>query len=243
MGAVLACGQGAVLSHRSAATLHGLLDARGGRVEVSVPRRSPVRKAGIRAHRSSSLAAADCSTADRIPCTTVPATLLALAATSPKNVLESACNQAEIEGVLDMRAIGELLDRRVRGPGTSRLRAALDVEGLGLDRTRSALERRSLRLLRETGVPLPRVNEWVAIPGEEMQFDFVWHRQRLVVELDGWQTHRTRRAFRNDRRRDRLLRLAGWDVLRFTSDDVGRRPDEVVDAVRRILAGRGAMDG
>jgi hypothetical protein len=194
MGAVLACGEGAVLSHRSAATLHGLLDARGGRIEITIPRQSPITRRGLRVHRSTCLDAADCAMVDRIRCTSVPATLLGLAVTAPRNVLDSACNQAEINRVLDMRSVNELLERRASHPGTSRLRAALAVDDLGSDRTKSELERRFLRLARAGELPMPRVNDWVFIPGEEMQCDFVWHRERLIVEVDGWETHRTRRV-------------------------------------------------
>jgi very-short-patch-repair endonuclease len=173
---------------------------------------------------------------DRIPCTTVPATLLALAATGPRNVLERACNSAEIERVLDMGSTEELLARRVGHPGSSRLRAALAIDGLGSDRTKSKLEKRFLRLARADELPRPAVNEWIWIAGEEIQCDFVWHRKRVVVEVDGWDTHRTRKAFRDDRRRDQLLRLAGWDVVRFTSNDVECDPDHVVEVVRAMLA-------
>jgi very-short-patch-repair endonuclease len=241
MAAVLACGDGALLSHESAATLHGLLNARAGRVHVTVPRRTTVARAGIRVHRSTCLVPEDRDEVDEIPCTSVPATLLGIAATAPPNVLESACNQAEIERVLDMRAIGELLDRRRGHPGALRLHAALATDGLGLGRTKSKLEKRFLRLARETGLPAPAVNAWMPIPGEEMQCDFVWHRERLVVEVDGWETHRTRRAFHEDRRRDRLLRLAGWEVVRFTYRDVDRDPDHVVAVVCAVLERRLAL--
>lgn len=242
MAAVLACGEGAVLSGRSAATLHGLLKVRGGPVHVTVPRRTPIARRGIRVHRSTCLAPADCTIVDRIPCTIVPVTLLSLAAGSPRNVLESACNQAEIEGVLDMRAIGELLRRRGGHPGSARLRAVLDLDDLGLDRTKSPLEKRFLALMQAGGLPAPAVNDSIAIPGEELQFDFVWYRERVVVELDGWKTHRTRTAFRDDRRRDQLLKLAGWDVVRFTSRDLND-PGHVDRVVRAMLGDRAAMDG
>jgi very-short-patch-repair endonuclease len=232
---VLACGDGAVLSHRSAATLHGLINARGGKIDVAIPRQSSISRRGIRVHRSTCLVPADRVNVDRIPCTSVPATLLSLAATAPKNVLESACNQAEIEHVLDMRTIHELLERRPSHPGTSRLRAVLAVDGVGLDRTKSKLEKRLLRLAKASGLPVPTVNDWILIPGDEMECDFVWHRERLIVEVDGWETHRTRKAFHNDPRRDRLLLLAGWAVVRFTARDVDHDPDHVVDVVRRML--------
>jgi very-short-patch-repair endonuclease len=236
MAAVLACGERALLSHRSAATLQELLNARGGLTDVTIPRQSSLARPGLRVHRSTCLLPRDCVTVDRIPCTSVPATLLGLAATAPTNVLESACNKAEIRELLDMRAIEELLGRRTGHPGASRLRAALGVEGLGADRTKSKLENRFLRLIRRSGLPMPTVNDWIAIPGEEMQCDFVWHRHRAIVEVDGWETHRTRKAFRDDRRRDQLLRLAGWGVERFTSDDVDYRPDQVLEVVGTMVA-------
>jgi very-short-patch-repair endonuclease len=235
MAAVLACGEGALLSHRSAATLQELLNARGGLIDVTIPRQSSLARPGLRVHRSTCLLPRDCVTVDRIPCTSVPATLLGLAATAPTNVLASACNKAAIRELLDMRAIEELLSRRAGHPGASRLRAVLGGEDLGADRTKSTLEKRFLRLIRRSGLPMPTVNDWIAIPGEEMQCDFVWHGQRLIVEVDGWETHRTRMAFHDDRRRDQLLRLAGWDVLRFTGRDVSRDADHVTGLVRTIL--------
>ena len=68
-----------------------------------------------------------------------------------------------------------------------------------------------------------------------MQCDFVWYRERLIVEVDGWETHRTRKAFHDDRRRDRLLQAAGWHVMRFTDRDVSRDRDQVTKVVRAIL--------
>ncbi|MFL5892206.1 MAG: type IV toxin-antitoxin system AbiEi family antitoxin domain-containing protein [Solirubrobacterales bacterium] len=235
MAAVLACGEGALLSHQSAATLHGLLNARAGRVHVTVARRTSVARAGIRAHRSMRLAPQDRDEVHGISCTSVAATLLGVAATTPPNVLDSACNRAEMEGLLDMRAAEELLVRRRSQPGATRLRAALEVDGLGLDRTKSSLEKRFLLLARRTGLPAPEVNAWMAIPGEEMQCDFVWHRERVVVEVDSWETHGTRRAFRNDRRRDRLLRAHGWDPVRVTGYDVASDPDGVITEVQTLL--------
>jgi hypothetical protein len=117
------------------------------------------------------------------------------------NVLESACNKAQLEGLLDMRAIEELLERRASHPRAARLRSALAVDGFGLGRTKSKLEKLFLRLSRQTCLPAPAVNEWMPIPTEEIQCVFVWHRERLVVEVDGWEWHRTRKAFEDDRRR------------------------------------------
>jgi very-short-patch-repair endonuclease len=68
-----------------------------------------------------------------------------------------------------------------------------------------------------------------------MHVDFVWHGPRVVVETDGFRTHGTRRAFREDRRRDRLLGLEGWRVVRFTWDDLTNDPEHVMRVVRDLV--------
>jgi very-short-patch-repair endonuclease len=237
--AVLACGDGALLSHRSAAALHGLLRVGGSPIDVTVPRRSCLSRPGLRIHRSTCLAPEDGTTVDGIACTSVAATLLSLAAVVPPNILESACNQAELDGVFDLEAIEELLERRRRAAGTARLRSVLSLDALG-DRSKSGLERRFLRLVRRAGLPEPAVNEWIAVPGEEMQCDFVWHARRVIVEVDSWKFHSTRRAFHDDRRRDRALRFAGWQPLRFTDRDLDESSSAVVTELRTALAATAA---
>jgi hypothetical protein len=235
MAAVLACGDGALLSQRAGAALQGLLGWGGGKIDVTIPRRSALSRPGIRVHRSTRLAPQDCAEVEGIPCTSVPRTLLDLAATVPKHVLERACDQAERQGSLDVREVDGLLERHAGQPGVRCLRAALRLGTVGEGIPRSELERRFLALCRRAGLPRPSVNEWMAIRGEEMQCDFVWHSERVVVEVDGWDTHRTRRAFEEDRRRDRLLRLAGWEPLRFTWDDVTAALAHVEEVVRTLL--------
>jgi very-short-patch-repair endonuclease len=73
------------------------------------------------------------------------------------------------------------------------------------------------------------------IAGEEIECDFVWNRERVIAEVDGWETHKTREAFENDRRRDRLLQIQGWRVIRFTWRDVTERPDQVTEMLRSLL--------
>ncbi len=130
----------------------------------------------------------------------------------------------------------ELLARARGRRGVRNLRAVLGSE-VGEGTPRSELERRFLALCRRARLPRPAVNQWLAIAGEEMQVDFVWHAARAVVETDGFRTHGTRQAFRRDRRRDRLLNLAGWRVVRFTWDEVTAEPTHVTEAVRNLLAG------
>jgi very-short-patch-repair endonuclease len=202
---------------------------------VLIPRTTGLRRQGIQVHHSLTLTSADVTQIDGIPCTSVPRTLLDLAAASPSHVLTRACNQAEINKALDFGAITDLLARSHRHPGAARLRAALRVDRLGEDRTKTPLERRFLGLCARAEVTRPAINQWMPVGGEEMECDFVWNAERVVVEVDGWETHRTRAAFENDRRRDRLLQTGGWRVIRLTWRDVTERADQVTEMLRALL--------
>jgi very-short-patch-repair endonuclease len=98
--------------------------------------------------------------------------------------------------------------------------------------TRSELEEAFLRLCDEFGLPRPNVNTVI----EGMLVDFVWRDARLVVEVDGYGFHRSRRKFGTDRERDVLLKLAGWEVLRFAEEHITYRRAWVAEAVQRRLA-------
>lgn len=149
--------------------------------------------------------------------------LVDLAAVVPPQALRRALEEAERSHRLDVKAIEAVLQRtRGRnGPGHARIaRALAELASTGATMTRSALEDRFLALVAEHGLPTPHTN--ASIDGVEV--DAVWHDRRLVVELDGWAYHRTRDAFQRDRDRANDLTANGWTVLRFTHDDVIRRP-------------------
>jgi hypothetical protein len=171
-----------------------------------------------------------------IPCTSVPRTLLDLAQVASPRILERACDQAEVLHVLDMNAVRELLARRNGHPGVRRLRAVLETGNVGEGIPRNALEERFLRLCRRSDLPPPEVNVWMTLGGEETEVDFLWRRPRVVVEVDGFATHCTRQAFQRDHRRDQMLRLGGWEVVRFTWDDVTKDPEHVMEVVHATLA-------
>jgi very-short-patch-repair endonuclease len=80
------------------------------------------------------------------------------------------------------------------------------------------------------------VNAWITVGGEEMQVDFLWRKQRVIAETDGFRTHGTRQAFQRDRRRDQLLALAGWRVVRFTWDQVTKLPEQVIEVMRKLVS-------
>jgi very-short-patch-repair endonuclease len=225
LAAVLACGPGAVLSHRSAGAHWGLLATAQTRIDVTAPR-SRDRVPGIRLHRSRSLDAKDATTHEGVPITTIARTLLDLAATVPEGGLERALAQAERLQLYDHRAIADVIGRNNGHRGRGALARATAQEP---KLTRSELEQQFLALVRKAGLPEPLSNHVLAdLDHQRHEVDFYFPTHNLVVETDGWDTHKTRAAFKSDRRKDAALTSAGCRVMRFTYDDIVYEPDTVV---------------
>jgi very-short-patch-repair endonuclease len=210
MAAVLALGEGAALSHRSAAALWGLVRPTAGPADVTVPdiggRR---RRRGLRVHRSRTLSATLVTRRRGIPVTTPDRTIADLRSLLSKRQLERAIAQAERMGL-------PIEERR----------------GLTHEPTRSELERRFLRLCRRHRLPLPEVNVQVG----PFEVDLLWRERRLVIELDGYATHGLRSAFEADRARDVQLALLGYEVMRFTYRQVTEDPAAIAATIRALLA-------
>lgn len=206
--AALAFGAGAVVSHRSAAELWGLLRPAGGPIDVSVPGGGGrARRGGLRVHRRASLPAASLTRRDGIPVTKPARTIADLRGCASPDEVRRAIRQADVLG----------------------LPIGADVEH---DRTRSDLERDFLRLCRRYGLPRPQVNVWIG----RRQIDFLWPDCRIAVETDGYTYHRGRQAFRDDRRRDLELRARGLEVVRLSEEQVDGEPERVAAILRRVLA-------
>jgi Transcriptional regulator, AbiEi antitoxin/Protein of unknown function (DUF559) len=210
LAAVLACGEGAVLSHRSAAHHWGLLRSEATRVDVSVAR-ARRQRAGIRLHRPRVLNAQDTTVLRGIPITTVSRTLTDL----PARQRERALAQAE-------RLRLDVGHHRAHDPSQAL--------------TRSELEARFLELVHEAGLPPPLVNTSpTALDHGRLEVDFHWPAHQLVVETDGFDTHWTRSAFTSDRRRDAALQAAGHRVVRFSWSDVVGERETVARRLRALL--------
>jgi len=125
MAAVLACGPGAVVSHRTAAKLHGLLDYNGAKLDITVAGRRGRRRGQITVHGSTTLAPKDVTVVDDVPCTTVARTLVDLGEVVDRRRQERAFDQAEVEEVLDMTAIADQLDRNSTRSAARRTKALL----------------------------------------------------------------------------------------------------------------------
>lgn len=232
MAAVLACGPGALLSHRSGAAHWDMLRDHRSVVDVTAPGRTRYGRAGIVVHRPRCLHPGDRTVHDGIPVTSVARTLLDLAEELPPRPLERAFEEAERPRILDMRAVARLCERRRGHHGLKPLLHLLHSCRSIVPETRSDLEIQFLDLCRDHGLPPPAVNVMVA--GYEV--DAFWPRGRLVVELDSRTHHQRRAAFEEDRVRDAALQLAGHRVLRVTYRRLVNEARAVAETVRSLLA-------
>jgi very-short-patch-repair endonuclease len=206
IAAVLACGHGAVLSHQSAAALWKIAPVIA-MVDVTVAGGGGrAARKEIRLHRSRTLSPADCTLRAGIPVTKPARTLQDLRRILPTKKFARALREAEY----------------LRLP----IRDAFKP-----DRTRTDLEALFLGLARRHRLPQPEVNVRV----DRFRVDFLWRNEHLVVELDGWESHRTRSAFEEDRARDARLKVLGYEVLRFTWRQVEDDAATVARTVRELL--------
>jgi predicted transcriptional regulator of viral defense system len=236
MAAVLACGPEAVLSHRSAADLLGIKESRRARIDVTAPGRRGRSPRGIGAHRDGSLAAADRTEVNGIPCTSVARTLLDLAAVEPIWELRRAVGEAEVKRILDKGAVRDLIKRSKGRRGVARLRLVLDEIHPETKRTPSYMERLFLGMCTRAALPSPEVNVTLRIGREEFKPDFLWRDAGLIVEADSRQFHDTDMAFLDDRRREQRLQLAGWRVSRCTWWEIEHEPRRLAETIRALLA-------
>ena len=238
LAAVLACGAGAALSHRSAADLLELRSTNRRTVDVTVPGPARAHHAGVLTHRSRTLTPAAVTSVAGIPVPTVARTLLDLAEVIPRRGVERAFDQAEASGRLDANAIDDQLARNHGRHRAPILKAIIERGQPGHTLTASEFEERFLALTRETGLPDPECNALVVLPdgGEPIHGDFVWREQRLIVETDSRRHHFTTGSFEGDRERDQRCVLAGWRVVRITWRQVTREPERIAGMMRRLLA-------
>ena len=173
----------------------------------------------------------DITTEDGIPATTVARTLLDLAEVAPRHHVARAIEQADRLGLFDLIKLEELL---VRSPGRRGRKPLNEVltDAVIEPRSRSELESDFLQFCQDRNIPRPIVNTLV----EGFEVDMAWPDQRLVIELDGYDTHGTRRAFEADRRKDATLQLARQRTIRVTHRWLTREPDDLERTVKALLS-------
>src|SRR4051812_45545996 len=220
MAAVLACGEDAALSHQTAPAVWELRRVGSGVIHVTVPGDSGrKRRPGIKVHRSVTLSARDVTRVRGLPVTTVARTIIDLSSTLNPDDLEELVHRADERGLVDFRDL-----RAARSASLQAVLRAFDPAP-----TRSALERRFLKLCREHQITRPAVNQFI----EGYLVDFLWRDRRLIVEVDGYEHHGTRKRFESDRERDVVLGARGWAVRRFTWRQLEERPSWVAAMTKR----------
>jgi very-short-patch-repair endonuclease len=230
MAAVLACGPGAVLSHRAAAALHDLRAHTTGPTDVTSTSRHHL--PGIRCHCVRALDLADTTTIDGIPVTSISRTLLDLAEVLGAQPLRTTLEAAQRQDLLNLYALDALIARSPGRHGIKPLTDALRELRDEAPWTQSELERRFLELIRDAGLPEPQCN--VSVDG--IVVDFYWPQHKLVVEVDGYRFHKTRRSFEDDRRKDARHAVAGRRVIRPTHERIVGGPQALLGDLVRLLS-------
>jgi very-short-patch-repair endonuclease len=231
MAAVLACGEGALVSHDSAASVFGFRMPRAGPIDITLPSRSSRSRPGIRVHRARSLDPEDVRCHNGLPLTAPVRTLVDVAQFLSPRDLQRAYEQTQILRLVRPAELHAALDRSPGRRGAAAIRALLD-EDFRPGLTRSAAEARLLALLRAAKLPPTATNACVG----RHEVDFLWQPQRLIVEMDGFAYHASRAAFERDRLRDAELQADGYRVLRVTWRQVEARPEAVIARLAQALA-------
>ncbi len=225
MAAVLACGEGAVLSHHSAAELWRL-SPRGG-TEVTVPARRTPKRPGIKVHRRN-LNPAHTTRQQNIPVTGISQTLVDMASYLPKDHLERAVNEADRLDLIDPEQLRQALEGFAWQTGVAKLRELLDRRTFTL--TDSQLERRFKPIAKAAGLPPPLTQHWL----HGYRVDFYWPDLGLVVETDGLRYHRTPAQQARAHLRDQAHSAAGLLPLRFTYGQVAHDRPGVIATLRKV---------
>jgi very-short-patch-repair endonuclease len=223
MAAVLASGDAAVLSHRSATALLGIWGSGTGEIHVTVPRKSRSQRS-IRRHFSM-LPDDEQEVVDGVPVTSAARAVLDLAGEKGEAAAESALREMEYLGVYGAVSLPVLLERYPLHRGAAIVEVCLErLKDDPGGRIRSDLEERFITFLDANRIPRPRLNTWLSVGEDRYQVDCLWLEARLIAELDGWKSHGTRRAFGKDRKRDRRLGAAGYRVVRITEAQIRTEP-------------------
>jgi len=230
LAALLAVGERGFVSHRSAAFVWGLQKTRPPHVEVSVVGRCCKSRAGLRVHRISSIHRSECRRQDGLWVSSPARAILEVAATASVDEVAHLVDEGQGLRRFTPRELEAVLRRHRGRRGAARLAEVLgDVDAMTI--TRSRAERAFVKLIRDARLPAPEVNQRLG----HYKPDFIWRRERLIVELDSYQFHGGPDGFQNDHEKDLVYRDAGFDVLRPTRNHVIHQPARVLVSVVRAL--------
>ena len=228
----------AVVSHQSAAQLHGLGYKTFTGAVVTVPHRRSNRFAEVRVHQSTDLHRRYVTHLAGFPVTNPVRTMFDLASVTEFDELRSIAQKALAARRVTYESLVEILEelgRRGR-PGTTHFRKLIEEVSPGYAAPESVMEERMIALLNEGGLPIPTPQ--MPLPWRSPtkgRVDFAYEDARVIIECDGRRWHTTMEAFESDRRRDNLAQLNGWRVLRFTWNDLNETPARVLFQIAQAL--------
>jgi hypothetical protein len=225
LAAVLACGEGALLSGRAAAYLYGLIKGDPPKPEVTTPTQH--RPKGVICHRTRRVT--DATTYRGIPITTVARTVVDMAPGSTPGELAELFHHAVVRFRVKPHHVEAVLKRRPNAKGAQTLRRVINGDERAL---LSVLERGFIAVLRKHDLPLPRTN----IPEDGHWVDCRWPKHKLTVELDSYEFHATRHAWQQDYQRERKARRRKDEYRRYIWEDVFEDSDPMIADLRQLLS-------
>jgi very-short-patch-repair endonuclease len=238
---LLAAGEGSALGFRTAATVWGFMDFRRT-VEIVRPKEATNfrareklegdgRKVSIHVRRIGHLPESDVTFREGLALTSVSRTLLDLASVLTAKGFERAFLEADRLGLIADEELLALVPYSRGRKGGSAYRDLADRRLPEIHRARSLLEAIFLKLAKDSGLPMPEVNQTVS--GYEV--DFLWREARVIVELDGFEYHRGEEAWQKDIDRSNTLTIEKWHVRRFTWNMVNNRSEWVFEVIRHAF--------
>jgi very-short-patch-repair endonuclease len=236
LAATLACGEGSVVSHGTAARLYGMKDWWTEEIDVIAPVEAGRKIAGIRRRFVPVPVGDEIWRRYGVPVTSPARTIVDYAGISNATGLSELIEQASVLGLLHIAAIDRVLDGP-RRRGAKQLRRALEPwrryrPGIKI---RSRMEAKLLPLLTEAALPIPETNAKVRAGGKTYEVDFLWRPQKLVVETDGGRFHDNPAAGSRDSERNHALSEAGYEIPRLGWEDLRDRPDAAMAEIYRAL--------
>lgn len=229
----------AVVSHESAARLHGIEGLDPSRITVSVPVRRTNRFAGVYVHQLTDLLPEHTRPMLEMTVTNPTRTFIELAASQSERQLAGCLDQAVRMRLTTYEKVAEMLAALARKgkPGVARLRKILEVR-LGREFiSESVMETRIVGIIVDGGLPPPTTQfkpSWLRKVNGRVDLAYV--PQEILIEADSLRFHGTPDAFQSDRTRDNLAQLSGWISLRYTWEDVTKRPEMIVDQIQEALS-------
>lgn len=231
-----------MLSHGTAAAFWDLRDQWPALIDITARNQRGRKIDGVRCRRCRYPTPVEIEELSGLAVTSPARTIVDLAGILGNGSLRRLVERAAVRKLLDLPELDEAMLRARGRRGIARLDAILadwrPEDGSPAD-VRSEFEALVLPRLLAMGLPRPACNPTLRLGEERLMVDFLWERQRVVVETDGRQTHETPVAFQRDRRRDQILVAAGYRVARATWEQIHREGDAVVARIARALADAG----